>query len=120
MTGFPCASGLATALRENLVHVARAHRSLESKDEKIELLYRYLSGPEFKQRVEMIVTTFIDMKSDLDKEKRSINRLWNKREKNIEKVILNVAGMYGDMQGIIGAALPTIQTLELPEPDVLD
>lgn len=119
ITGFPYALGLATALRENLVHVTQTRRSLEGKDEKIELLYSYLSGPEFKQRVEMIVTTFVDMKKELDSEKRSMNRLWSKREKGLEKVILNVSGMYGDMEGIVGSALPSIQLLELPSPDDL-
>jgi hypothetical protein len=115
IASFPCVIGLATALRETLVRVTHAHRSLEGKDEKIEILYRYLSGSEFKQRVEMIVTTFVDMKTELDSEKRAMTKLWSQREKSIEKVISNVAGMYGDLQGIIGAALPTIETLELPE-----
>jgi hypothetical protein len=116
VSGFPYAIGLATVLRETLIRVARAHRSLEGKDEKIELLYRYLSGSEFKQRVEMIVETFVTMKNELDSEKRAITKAWGQREKSIEKVISNVAGMYGDLQGIVGAALPTIETLELPEP----
>ncbi len=114
VTGFTYAIGLASALRETLVQVARARRSMEGKDEKIEMLYHYLSGSEFKQRVEMIVTTFKDMKNELDSEKRALTRIWSQREKSIEKVITNVAGMYGDLHGIVGAALPTIETLELP------
>lgn len=114
VTGFPYALGLGTALRESLMQAAHARRSMEGKDEKIELLYRYLSGPEFRQRVEMIVTTFVEMKNELESEKRSMTRIWGKREKSIEKVITNVAGMYGEMQGIVGAALPAIESLELP------
>jgi len=102
-------------LRENFIQVPKARTSLEDKDDKIELLYSYLSGPEFKQRFELMVSNFIEMKDDLDKEKRSIQRLWSKREKSLEKIVLNVADLYGDMQGIIGTALPTISTLELPE-----
>lgn len=115
ITGFPYAIGLATALREHLVQVAHARRSLEGKDEKIEFLYNYLSGPEFRQRIEMIVKTFDVMKSDLESEKRAMNKIWNQRDKSIEKVIMNVSGMYGDLQGIIGTALPSIQALELPD-----
>ena len=115
VTGFPYVLGLATAFRDTLIQVAKARRSAEGKDEKIELLFRYLSGPEFKQRVEMVVTTFITMKSDLDKERLAMTKLWSQREKCIEKVTGSVAGMYGDLQGIVGAALPSISALELPE-----
>lgn len=31
------------------------------------------------------------------------------------KVVHNTAGMYGDLQGLIGTALPKAQYLELPE-----
>ncbi len=113
--GFPYVSGLAAVLRESLIQVTKARRSVQGKDEKIELLYQYLSGPEFKQRVEMIVNTFMAMKNDLDKEKLAMTRSWSQREKCIEKVINSVAGMYGDLQGIIGALLPSIPVLEIPE-----
>lgn len=116
VTGFPYAISLATALREQLVQLYHARRSLEGKDEKIEFLYKYLSGPEFRQRIEMIVLTFVSMKSDLESEKRAMTKIWGQRDKSIEKVITNISRMYGDLQGIIGAALPTIQALELPAP----
>ena len=116
VSGFPYALSLGSALREHLVQVARARRSLEGKDEKIEIVYRYLSGIEFRQRIELMVKTYQEMKTDLDKERTAMTKLWNQREKSLDRVMLNVAGMYGDLQGIIGAALPNIQALELPEP----
>jgi hypothetical protein len=79
------------------------------------MLYRYLAGSEFKQRIELLVNTFTALKDDLEKEKKSMQAMWSKREKSLEKVVMNIAGMYGDMQGIIGSALPTIAALELPE-----
>jgi hypothetical protein len=60
-----------------------------------------------------MVTAFVSMKSDLDSEKRAMGKIWAKREKQIERVIHNISGMYGDMQGIIGASLPEIKSLEL-------
>jgi hypothetical protein len=80
----------------------------------MEVLYGYLSGPQFKHRVEGIVESFQAMKADLDSEKRAMEKHWSKREKQIEIVLKNTAGMYGDFQGIIGNALPVVQTLELP------
>lgn len=115
VTGFPHALSLAAVLREIIIQVAKVRRSAVGKDEKIELLYRYFSGLEFKHRVEMLVNTFMAMKSDLDREKIAMTRSWSQREKCIEKMITGIAGMYGDLQGIVGAVLVSIPVLELPE-----
>lgn len=107
--------GLTTALRMNLIQVADTKLATVGKSEKMEVLYNYLSGPEFKQRVEAIVEAFIAMKKELDQEKRAMTKIWSKREKQIERAINNTAGMYGDMQGIIGASMPQIRSLEFKE-----
>ncbi|MBI3766380.1 MAG: DUF2130 domain-containing protein [Ignavibacteriales bacterium] len=114
VTDFPTAIGLATALRLNLIDVAHASNALQGKNDKMELIYKYLLGTAFKQRVEAIVESFVSMKADLDAEKRSMEKIWAKRESQIERVIKNTAGMYGDLQGIIGSALPEVKILELP------
>jgi len=89
-------------------------KNLTAKTGKMQLLYNYLSGPEFRQRVEGIVESFVAMKEDLDAEKRALENIWAKREKQIQQVIESTAGMYGDFQGIIGGSLPQIKILELP------
>ena len=106
---------LVNALRIQLIEIAKVKQSLVGRDEKMDILYKYLSGPQFKNRVENIVMAFVNMKADLDTEKRSFNRIWNKREKEIEKVILSTSNMYGDLQGIIGGSLPGIEQLELDD-----
>ena len=111
---------LVNALRIQLIEVAKVKLSLVGRDEKMGLLYKYLSGPQFKNRVENIVMAFVNMKADLDTEKRSFNRIWSKREKEIEKVIMSTSNMYGDLQGIIGGSLPEIKQLELGGGDGLD
>ncbi len=116
VTDFSTVIGVASALRTNLSQVAMTKLAIEGKSDKMEMLYGYLSGTEFKQRVEAIVESFVTMKEDLDREKRAMETTWAKRDKQIQKVIHNVSGMYGDMQGIIGASLPKIDYLELPEP----
>ncbi|MEM3063200.1 MAG: DUF2130 domain-containing protein, partial [Nitrososphaerota archaeon] len=103
---------LAMALRTTLIQVANEKRASIGKHEKMEALYNYLNGPEFKQKVEAIVTAFLSMKNDLETEKAAMNKIWAKREKQIERVITNITRMYGDMQGIIGASLPEIKSLE--------
>ena len=105
--------GLATALRTSLIQVANTKIAVVGKSGKMEVLYNYLSGPEFKQKIEAMVETFVSMKKDLDQEKRAITKNWSKREKQIERVVNNISGMYGEMEGIIGASLPQIKSLEL-------
>ena len=111
--GYNSVIGLATALRHGLLDVSRTILARRGQEEKSERLYGYLSGPHFRQRVEAIVEAFSAMKEDLDKEKRAINKIWAKREKQIERVIGNTVGMYGDLEGIIGRAMPQIENLEL-------
>jgi len=111
---------LVNALRIQLIEVSKVKLSLVGRDEKMDLLYKYLSGPQFKNRIENIVMAFVSMKADLDTEKRSFNRIWNKREKEIEKVIMSTSNMYGDLQGIIGVSLPEIEQLSLGSGDGLE
>ena len=120
VTNCVSAAGLATALREVLIQVSRAKGAVEGKEEKMEVLFAYLTGPHFKQRVEAIMEAFNTLKSDLDEEKRVTTRRWAKREKQLERIVLNTAGMYGDLQGFIGSSLQSIPALESgqeePEP----
>lgn len=104
---------LAQTLRLSLVEIHKAKQSSVGKGEKMEALYEYLSGSQFKNRIENIVIAFSGMKEDLESEKRAYQRIWSKREKEIERVTLNTVGMYGDLQGILGASLPHVEKLEL-------
>ncbi len=114
VTCFDLVIALATVLRTSLLQLSSIKLSSVGKNEKMEILYAYLSGPEFSQRVEGIIETFKDMKDGLEQEKRAINKIWAKRDKQIEKVVNSTSGMYGDMQGIIGASsMQKIEALEL-------
>jgi hypothetical protein len=54
---------------------------------------------------------FIGMQEDLNEERRTAERRWSKREKQIQRVICNTSGMYGDLQGLIGSSLHNIPAL---------
>ena len=107
------AIALASSLRINLEAVAREKAMAVGKNEKVEILYSYLTGVEFKQRVEAIVEAFTGMQDGLNKEKRVYQKIWAEREKQIQKVISNTVGMYGDLSGLV--ALPQVKMLELEE-----
>jgi len=108
-----CAIPLAAALREQLMAISRERTASTGKSEKMEALYQYLAGVEFKQKIEGIIEAFTSMQEQLNKERRAMEKHWKQREKEIERVVKNTAGLYGDMQGIIGGQIPAIPALEL-------
>jgi hypothetical protein len=118
VTSRDCALNLATALRSQLLEISTIKAAAVGKNEKMEILYRYLSGPEFKQRIEAIVEAFIGMQEDLNEERRTAERRWSKREKQIQRVICNTSGMYGDLQGLIGSSLHNIPALTHQDHDL--
>ena len=104
---------VGTILRQSLVELATARQASEGQQTKMEILYSYLTGPRFRQRVQAIVEAFSNMKEDLDKERKVITKQWAKRDEQIERVMQATVGMYGDMQGIAGKTLQEIEGLEI-------
>lgn len=104
-------TALAVALRMNLISITNEKAMAIGKNEKMETLYSYLTGIEFKQRVEAIMEAFTCMEEGLRKEKIAFEKIWAEREKQIKKVLTNTVGMYGDLSGLV--ALPQIKSLEL-------
>ncbi len=104
---------VAMILRQSLLEIALARQSSEGQQTKTEIIYQYLTGPRFRQRVEAIVEAFSTMQEDLDKERKAIMKQWAKREAQIERVMGATVGMYGDLQGIAGKSLQEIEGLEL-------
>ncbi len=105
---------VAMILRQSLLEVALARQSTEGQQTKTEMVYQYLTGPRFRQRVEAIVEAFSTMQEDLDKERKAIMKQWAKREEQIERVMGATVGMYGDLQGIAGKSLQEIEGLNFP------
>ena len=113
--------GLSAVLREQIIKIHHAMKSQENKTDKMSLLYGFLTSNEFKMQIEAIVEAFTTMQSDLDSEKRSMQRIWKQREKQIEKVLDNTINMYGSIRGIAGNAIGNIKALELEySGDVID
>ncbi|KIO50375.1 DUF2130 domain-containing protein [Nitrosospira sp. NpAV] len=104
---------VALILRQSLLEIALARQSSEGLQTKTEMVYQYLTGPRFRQRVEAIVEAFSTMQDDLDKERKVIMKQWAKREEQIMRVMGATVGMYGDLQGIAGKSLQEIEGLEL-------
>lgn len=110
---------VAAVLRDGLIRLRVASESNENKGEKMEMLYKYLTGNEFRQQIEAIVEGFSTLQAELDKEKKAMQLIWKKREKQIEKVVNNTIGLYGSVKGIAGASVQDIQALEGGDYDLL-
>ena len=103
---------LATSLRQALIDVAGAKGRAMGQETKMEMVYDYLTGTQFKQRVDAIVERFEDMQDNLRKERVFIEKQWALRAKQIDLVIASTVGMHGDLQGIAGRAMPEIESVE--------
>jgi len=96
---------LGFLLRRALVDVNFARQVSAGQATKAELLYRYLTGPQFKQRVEAVAEKLAELRDDLDRERKALSKQWAKREQNLEVMATALAGMYGDVQGLAGKAV---------------
>jgi hypothetical protein len=112
---------VAIALRHSLTELAMARQVGEGQQTKMEMIYQYLTGPRFRHRVQAIVEKLTELQQDLDKERKTMTRLWAKREQQICCVAEATAGMYGDLRGIAGQSLKEIEGLDisaLPAPEM--
>jgi hypothetical protein len=104
---------LAIALRQLLIDVAGSRQAREGQKTKMELVYQYLTGPQFRHRIDAILEKFNDMRDDLDRERKTMTKLWARREAQLNGVLDSTAGLYGDLQGIAGRAMPEIEGLDV-------
>jgi len=109
---------LSYVLREHIIKIAQIKEHTKNKTDKMSLLYSFLTSNEFKMQIEAIVEGFTQMQMDLNTEKRSMNMLWNKREKQIEKVLQSTTKMYGSIKGIAGNSIEDIKSLSLGYDDI--
>ncbi len=57
------------------------------------------------------------MREDLDAEMRVTQARWAKRGKELKGLLSGTAGLYGDLQGIVGRSMPEVAALRLPAPE---
>jgi len=105
-------SSVAQLLRNGIIKIYEAQKSQENKGDKMQLLYNYLTGIEFRGQMESIVEGFMGMKQSIMKERIQMEKLWKEREKQLEKVLLSTSGLYGSVKGIAGAGVSNIPLLD--------
>lgn len=120
ITCFECVYGVSSHIRSTLIKENQIKNSVVGKNEKMEVLWSYLSSSQFSQKIDALVESFSTMKEDLEKEKRMFTQIWAKREKQIERVINNALGMHGELQGLMGSSLPELESIELTSVGVVE
>jgi hypothetical protein len=113
-------TSVSAIIRNGVLKIYEIQRSEENKGDKMQMLYNYLTGVEFRGQVEAIAEGFLSMKNSITKERIQMEKMWKEREKQLEKVLLNTSGLYGSVKGIAGASIGDIPLLdgtdnELPE-----
>jgi len=102
---------LARIIRDKLEAITREKGMAVGKNEKMDILYQYLTGVQFKQRIEAIIEAFSFLGHDIEKEKKYFTKKWATQEMQIKRILTNTIGVYGDIDGMV--SLPKIQALEL-------
>ncbi len=116
--GFHEVKSLSFVLRELLIKTHSIKLSQENKGDKMELLYNYLTSNEFVQNINRIVENYDNMLLQLNTEKKSMQKIWSMREKQIGVVQENLSVLFGSIKGIAGNALETIEILQIPNTNV--
>jgi hypothetical protein len=106
---------LSALLRKSLLDAAKQKVIAQMKQTKAEELYGYVTSDEFVHQMESMIETYKEMKKQIDDERSAFDRMWKKREVQVNRLLSGASGMFGEMQGIAGTALPTISSLGLPD-----
>jgi hypothetical protein len=120
LCGFTEVTSVSHLIRNGIIKVYEANKAQEGKGDKMQMLYDYLTGNEFRGQVEAIMEGFMAMKQGITKERIQMEKIWKEREKQLEKVLISTSGMYGSVKGIAGASIGDIPLLDGNDNDILD
>ena len=112
LCSFTEVKSVAYLLRNGIINIYEVQKSGENQGDKMQLLYNYLTGKEFRGQVEAIVEGFMAMKNGITRERVQMEKIWKEREQQLEKVLMSTSGMYGSVKGIAGASVGDIPLLD--------
>jgi hypothetical protein len=106
---------VAIMLRDMLIRVNYQKTAQQNRGAKADLIYEYITSPQFRQQIEAVVEVYREMYDQIPKERAAYERQWKQREGQLSRIIISTANFYGQMQGLAGGnVLPTLKGLELP------
>ncbi len=113
-------SSVAYLLRKGIIQIQEVQKSQENKGDKMQMLYDYLTGIEFRGQIEAIAEGFMTIKNGISKERMQMEKIWKEREKQLEKVLLNTSALYGSVKGIAGASIGDVPLLDGTDTDLIE
>jgi len=108
--------GLVTALRESLIRLGDVRTSQTNKGEKMQMLYDYLTDGKFVEQIKRVVSGFNTLREGYQKEKEAMQKIWKKRDEQLDMMLRNTSDFVTQIQTIAGSSLPL---LESPEDELL-
>ena len=113
---------LIQALRQSVAAVAQARNLAENADTNAHRLYNFVLSTRFQHAMNSLVTPIFQMREHHEREKRALQRSWNRRENEIERALNNATAVLGSFAANMpGEQLPAIDGLpeleDLPDDD---
>lgn len=106
VTSYEYVTKLASVLRLGLMNVAIAKSSATHTDEQLKDLYRVITSDSFRNKFEARDEIISAMQKDLELERASTERRWEKQRVNIEKLARNNNQLYGELSAHIPSLKP--------------
>lgn len=103
---------MAETLRVIILESHKLRQANVGRDEKIEQLYNYLASPTFAQRMRTVLDTFATMQTELESEKRAMQKIWARRQVQIDRASKSMTTVVGELQGITLDSLPGLSQIE--------
>lgn len=107
-------------LRDGVIKLANLAKAQDNRGDKMHLLYDYLTSSEFSEQWKAIREGYMSMRLSIVKERDAMERMWKSREKQLDKVLLNAAGIKGSIEGIAGNDVIQLSLDEDDDPLLLE
>ena len=105
---------LAVVLTNQLSAVYKAKLIKDSKNSLQGDVYDYVTGDEFIEKVKVVAEAHKTLNENLEKEKIAMQKLWANRKKEIDRSILTIVNIIGDLENLSAGNLKTIEDFQLP------
>lgn len=102
------ALALASLLRQRLIEVYQAKNNATHRNDGARALYDYVHSHEFIQKIESLAEIIKELKQGVLKERSAFEKLWAKREKQIDKIWQNTGQIVGSIEGVMDGKTPLL------------
>ena len=105
------ALALVTALRQGLIAVERAKRAANMDETRVRELKGYLSGPQFREQVEAMVSLTQGLIDGQTRERTQHDRAWKEGRAAFDRILASALGIWTDLELASGQSLQASQVL---------